>query len=391
MKEKVQMSYTADKVLNCLQNVVGRDTVGLHEPIFNGNEIEYITDAIKSTYVSSTGPYIEKFEKSLQEYTGSKYVISVNSGTSGLHISLLLSGISAGDEVIVPALTFAATANAVLYCGAIPNFVDCETESFGIDPIKLQGYLSEIVKFEMGKPINKFTNRKIGAVIVMHTFGHPSKIEEILDVANQFKLTVVEDAAESVGSFYNKKHTGTFGALGVLSFNGNKTITTGGGGAILTDQANLALRARHLSTTAKLPSKWEFIHDTVGFNYRMPNLNAALGLAQLEQLESKIEKKRELVTRYKEEFAIFPELRMLEEPQTARSNYWLQTLVLPSSPFNLRDEILDLSNDSGVMTRPIWEPLPNLKHLNDYPKMDLSNVDEFKNRIINLPSNPKSN
>lgn len=390
MKEKVEVSYTADTVLKCLQNVVGKETIGLHEPIFNGNEIEYLTDAINSTFVSSTGPYIEKFEKKLQEYTGSKFVISVNSGTSGLHISLLLSGILAGDEVIVPALTFAATANAVMYCGAVPNFVDCETESFGIDPDKLRSYLLEIIKFETGRPVNKFTNRKIGAIIVMHTFGHPSKIEEIIEVANQFKLLVIEDAAESVGSFYNKKHTGTFGSVGVLSFNGNKTITTGGGGAILTDQANLAHQARHLSTTAKLPSKWEFIHDTVGFNYRMPNLNAALGLAQLEQLETKIEKKRKLLDRYREEFVKFPELRMLEEPQFSRSNYWLQTLILPSSTLNLRDEILDLSNDSGTMTRPIWEPLSNLKHFRKFPKMDLSRVDEFKSRLVSLPSNPKN-
>ena len=390
MNEKLEVTYTAEDFLDCLRNVVGEETIGLHEPIFNGNEIKYLTDAIESTYVSSTGPYIEKFEEKLKEYTGSKFVISVNSGTSGLHISLLLSGISTGDEVIVPALTFAATANAVIYCGAVPNFVDCETESFGIDPEKLREYLTEIVKFETGRPINKFTNRKIGAIIVMHTFGHPSKIEEIIEVAKQFNMVVIEDAAESVGSFYDRKHTGTFGSIGVLSFNGNKTITTGGGGAILTDQANLAHRARHLSTTAKLPSKWEFIHDTVGFNYRMPNLNAALGLAQLEQLESKIEKKRKLLGRYQLEFAKFPELHMLEEPKLARSNYWLQTIILPASLLNLRNEILDLSNDSGVMTRPIWEPLSNLKHLSKFPKMDLSRVDEFKNRLINLPSNPQN-
>jgi aminotransferase in exopolysaccharide biosynthesis len=390
MTEKIEISYTADQFLNSLRNVVGAEIIGLHEPIFNGNEIKYLTDAIESTYVSSTGPYIEKFEDKLKEYTGSKFVISVNSGTSGLHISLLLSGILSNDEVIVPALTFAATANAVMYCGAVPNFVDCETESFGIDPDKLRQYLTEIVEFETGLPVNKFTKRKIGAIIVMHTFGHPSKIEEIIEVAHQFNLIVIEDAAESMGSFYSGKHTGTFGSMGVLSFNGNKTITTGGGGAILTDQANLAHRARHLSTTAKLPSKWEFIHDTVGFNYRMPNLNAALGLAQLEQLEYKIERKRKLLEQYKAEFAKFPELHMVEEPSFARSNYWLQTIILPSSTSNLRDEILDLSNDSGVMTRPIWEPLSNLKHLSKFPKMDLSRVDEYKNRLINLPSNPKS-
>ncbi len=390
MTEKIAISYTADQFLNSLRNVVGAEIIGLHEPIFNGNEIKYLTDAIESTYVSSTGPYIEKFEDKLKEYTGSKFVISVNSGTSGLHISLLLSGILENNEVIVPALTFAATANAVMYCGAVPNFVDCETESFGIDPDKLREYLTEIVEFKTGLPVNKFTKRRIGAIIVMHTFGHPSKIEEIIEVAHQFNLIVIEDAAESMGSFYSGKHTGTFGSMGVLSFNGNKTITTGGGGAILTDQANLAHRARHLSTTAKLPSKWEFIHDTVGFNYRMPNLNAALGLAQLEQLEYKIDRKRKLLEQYKVEFAKFPELHMMEEPSFARSNYWLQTIILPSSTSNLRDEILDLTNDSGIMTRPIWEPLSNLKHLSKFPKMDLSRVDEYKNRLINLPSNPKS-
>jgi aminotransferase in exopolysaccharide biosynthesis len=389
MMENDERSFTAKDILDCLHNVVGEEAVGLHEPIFNGNEIKYLTDAIESTYVSSTGPYIEKFEKMLQEYTGSKFVISVNSGTSGLHLALLLSGVLPNDEVILPALTFAATANSVLYCGAIPNFVDCEDESFGIDPDKLQKYLSDIVSFENGQPVNKFTNRKISGLIVMHTFGHPSKMEEIMEVANQFKLNLIEDAAESVGSFYNGKHTGTFGSIGVLSFNGNKTITTGGGGAILTNQADLAHRARHISTTAKLPSKWEFVHDTVGFNYRMPNLNAALGLAQLELLESKIDKKRKLLDRYRAVFAKYPELRMLEEPKFARSNYWLQTLILPSNSSVLRDQILNLTNDAGIMTRPIWEPLPSLKHLSEFPKMQLDKVYDSKYRLINLPSNPK--
>ena len=270
-----------DELISAITSVTGSGPVALHEPEFDGNEWDYIKECLDTNFVSSVGKFVDRFERDLEQYTGAKHVIAVSNGTSALHISLLLAGVEQGDEVLVPALTFVATANAVVYCGANPHFVDSEKESLGIDPEKLKTYLQATTTLIAGQCRNRSSGRVIRAMVPMHTFGHPSKIKELLEVCKEFNIAMVEDAAESLGSFYSEKHTGTFGLLGTLSFNGNKTITTGGGGAILTDDSTLAKRAKHLSTTAKVPHKWNYVHDEVGYNYRLPNLNAALGCAQL--------------------------------------------------------------------------------------------------------------
>ena len=269
----------SDLVTQAIQNVIGNGPTKLHEPTFDGNETKYVQDCIESTYVSSVGKYVDQFEIELAKYTGAKYAVSLVNGTSALHLALKLAGVKAGDEVLIQAFNFVAAANAITYCGATPHFVDIENENLGIDPIKLQNYLSEISKKTSELTENVITGRCIKALVVMHTFGHPSKMDELVEVAKKFNLVLIEDAAESIGSYYDKKHTGTMGLLGTLSFTGNKTITTGGGGAVLTNNLELAKHAKHLSTTAKVSHKWAFKHDEIGYNYRMPNINAALSLS----------------------------------------------------------------------------------------------------------------
>ena len=280
-----------------IRNVVGVKPAVLHEPRFGGREWEYVKECLDSTFVSSVGKFVDRFEAELAAYTGAKHAVAVMNGTAALHIALLLAGVQAQDEVLVPALTFIATVNAVSYCNAVPHFVESEESCFGIDPVALRIYLDALTEQRDGQCINKQTGRVIRAIVPMHTFGHPNLIKELLELAHDFKLVVVEDAAESIGSYYRGRHTGTFGLLGTLSFNGNKTITTGGGGAILTNDSVLAARAKHLTTTAKLPHAWHYVHDEIGYNYRLPNLNAALGCAQLEQLPQFIQAKRILFGR----------------------------------------------------------------------------------------------
>jgi len=292
-----------DLVTQAIHNVIGNGPTKLHEPTFDGNETQYVQDCIESTYVSSVGKYVDQFEIELAKYTGAKYAVSLVNGTSALHLALKLAGVKAGEEVLIQAFNFVAAANAITYCGATPHFVDIENENLGIDPIKLQNYLSEISKKTGELTKNVITGRCIKALVVMHTFGHPSKMDELAAVAKKFNLVLIEDAAESIGSYYDKKHTGTMGLLGTMSFNGNKTITTGGGGAVLTNNLELAKHAKHLSTTAKISHQWAFKHDAIGYNYRMPNINAALGCAQLEQLPNKLEKKKKLFDKYKIELS----------------------------------------------------------------------------------------
>jgi len=381
-------SSLADNVLAAIQSVVGFGPVSLHEPSFDGNELQYLKECIDSTYVSSVGKFVDKFEKDLATYTGAKFAISVVNGTASLHISLKLAGVQSGDEVLLPALTFVATANAITYCGAIPHFADSEDATLGIDVLKLREYLNKTTSQESDKCINKITGRVIRALIPMHTFGHPSDIDGLLSIANDFNIILIEDAAESLGSFYSGQHTGTFGLLGTLSFNGNKTITTGGGGAILTNDEGLARRAKHLTTTAKLPHAWEFRHDEIGYNYRMPNINAALGCAQLEQLPSKLKAKRELFLRYQNAFKNLKGVKLFSEPMNCQSNYWLQTLLLDEIESKFRDNILSVSNNSEIMTRPVWVPMNELEPFNDSPSMDLANAKLLSQRIINIPSSP---
>ena len=380
-----------DLVTQSIHNVIGIGPIKLHEPTFDGNETQYVKDCIESTYVSSVGKYVDKFEIELAKYTGAKYAVSLVNGTSALHLALKLAGVKAGEEVLVQAFNFVAAANAITYCGATPHFVDIEAENLGIDPNKLQSYLSEISKKNGEQIENVITGRCIKALVVMHTFGHPSKMYELAGVAKKFNLVLIEDAAESIGSYYDKKHTGTMGLMGTMSFNGNKTITTGGGGAILTNDSELAKQAKHLSTTAKSFHKWAFIHDEIGYNFRMPNINAALGCAQLEQLPSKLESKRNLYKMYKSEFSKVNGISLIEEPSGCESNYWLQGLKLDSPNLNLRDEILENLNSAELMSRPAWNLTNSLTPYLKCPSMNLENSISLFESIINIPSSKMLN
>ncbi len=362
------------------------DIVNLHEPLFCGNEWNYIKECIDSTKVSTVGNYVVQFEKMLIDFTGIKYAIATVNGTAALHICLLLSGITKGDEVIVPALTFVATINAVSYCGAIPHFADSEEQTLGLDPYKLLGYLKEISEIRKGTCFNRITGRPIKAVIAMHTFGHPVDLEPLLELCNRFKLVLIEDATESLGSFYKGRHTGNWGKLSALSFNGNKTITTGGGGAILTNGESLAKLAKHLTTTAKLPSRWYFKHDYIGYNYRLPNINAALGCAQMEKLPDILENKRSLAERYRRSFMSIKGIKFFIEPNFAKSNYWLNVLLLENEYHGKLQELLEITNDSGIMTRPAWNLTNKLPMYKDCPKMDLSVAENIESSLINIPS-----
>lgn len=375
------------QVTKAVRNVVGNGPIKLHEPSFTGNEMKYVEDCINSTYVSSVGKYVDQFEVELSKYTGANYAISVVNGTAALHLALKLAGVNQDDEVLVQAFTFVATANAISYCGAIPHFVDTEKENLGIDPVKLQDYLAEITVNLDRETINKITGRRIKALVVMHTFGHPSKMDELLEVSKKFNLKIIEDAAESIGSYYKNKHTGTMGLLGTLSFNGNKTITTGGGGALLTNNLELARKAKHLSTTAKISHKWAFEHDEIGYNYRMPNINAALGCAQLEDLPLKLENKEKLFNEYKSQFSKIEGVSIVEEPTNCRSNYWLQTIKLDLPNLALRNEILEDLNSAGFMSRPGWDLINSLQPYRANPSMTLECAKELFACVINVPSN----
>jgi aminotransferase in exopolysaccharide biosynthesis len=379
-------SDLAKELLDALKVVLSSGSYSLHEPLFNGNEWKYLKHCLDSNYVSSVGQYVDRFETDLINFTGSKYAIAVVNGTSALHISLLLSGVRPEDEVLLPALTFVATANAIAYCGAIPHFVDSEEITLGIDANKLRHYLSEITEQKSGQCVNSKTGRIVRALIPMHTFGHPSDLEGLLNICQEFNLKMVEDAAEAIGSYYKGQHVGTFGLFGTLSFNGNKTITTGGGGAILTNNHELAKQAKHLTTTAKIPHKWEFKHDQVGFNYRMPNINAALGCAQLEDLPQKLLLKRDLFTKYKKAFKNLAGVDLFQEPENCKSNYWLQTLLLEENKSNNLQRILESTNESKIMTRPAWVLLNELKPFLDCPSMHSVTAKSLSSRIINIPS-----
>jgi len=388
MTQKQDSKTLTEAVVGAIRGVVGPGKVALHEPSFEGNEWLYLKECLDSTFVSSVGKFVDQFEDELATYTGAKYAISVVNGTAALQIALKLAGVQANDEVLVPALTFVATVNAVTYCNAIPYFVDSEEGTLGIDTSKLRDYLQRNTSQQSGKCVNNLSGRIVRALVPMHTFGHPSDIDGLLSIANDFNIVLVEDAAESLGSFYHGQHTGTFGLFGTLSFNGNKTITTGGGGAILTNNEALARHAKHLTTTAKIPHAWEFRHDEIGYNYRMPNINAALGCAQLEKLSDKLASKRELFKRYQSAFAQVEGVSLFSEPENSQSNYWLQTLVLDGSESENRDLILETTNNTGIMTRPAWELMNDLEPFKAFPSMDLSTAKSLLERIINIPSSP---
>jgi perosamine synthetase len=376
-----------NKLIEKIKSVINQDNfTPLHIPIFEGNEIKYVTDCINSNFVSSVGEYVTKFEKALCDYTGAKYAILTVNGTAALHISLLLVGVKRDDEVLMPAMTFIATANAVSYLGATPHLIDVDEKTLGIDSKKLDKYLADISDMRDGECFNKFTNNRIKAIVPMHTFGHSVDMDTLLKVTKKYNIDIVEDAAESLGSYYKGIHTGNFGKISAISFNGNKIITTGGGGCILTNDEELAKKAKHITTTAKIPHSWEYEHDMIGYNYRMPALNAALGLAQLEKLPEFIEQKRKLALYYKELFVDIEEIDFFEEPEYAQSNYWLNAIILKEENKVLRDQILKETNENGVMTRPIWKLMSNLELFKECPKMDLSVSESLENRIINIPS-----
>ncbi|WP_324729973.1 LegC family aminotransferase [Lysinibacillus fusiformis] len=376
------------KFIEDVKGMYGKNFVPLHEPTFNDKEVEYVTDCIKTGWVSSVGAFVTRFEEDLAKFVGVKRAVAVVNGTAALHIALKVAGVKVNDEVLMPSLTFIATANAVSYLQAIPHFVDVERNTLGVDAIALRNYLEEISEVRNSELFNKQTNRRIKALVPMHTFGHPVALDELIKLCEELNLVLVEDAAESLGSYYKGKHTGSFGKVNAMSFNGNKIITTGGGGAVLTNDEKLADYAKHLTTTAKVPHKWDYVHDEIGYNYRMPNINAALGCAQLEKMPSFIRQKRNLTEKYMQIVSKTTGVQLFNEPVDCISNYWLQTLTLDDS--HHRDEILAFLNDNGVMSRPIWTPMHKLRMYQNCPKADLSVTEQLNQSIINIPSTPVS-
>ncbi len=357
--------------------------IPLHAPVFLGNEKKYLIECIDSTFVSSVGKFVDRFEEDIATYTGAKKAVVCVNGTNALHLALELVGVESDDEVITQALTFIATANAISYCGAHPVFLDVDKDTLGLSPVAVKKWLDANAEMKEGVCFNKNTGRRIKACVPMHTFGHPVRIDELIQVCKEYHLELVEDAAESLGSFYKGKHTGTFGKIGVLSFNGNKTITTGGGGMLLFNDVELAKRAKHLTTQAKLPHKWEFSHNDIGYNYRMPNLNAAVGCAQLEQIDTILSSKRETFEQYQ---SFFKELNIefVTEPKYSTSNYWLNAIILPDK--DKRNEFLTVTNENGVMTRPIWNLMSKLPMFENAQKDELHNSIWLEQRVVNIPS-----
>jgi len=358
--------------------------VPLHAPRFAGAEWRYLKDCLDTGWVSSVGAYVDRFERDLAAVFGARRAVATVNGTAALHVALRLAGVGQGDEALIPALTFVATANAVRYCGAVSHFVDSEWATLGLDPDALDVWLTETAERRAGGPVNRRTGRRIAAVVPMHAFGHPARIDRLLAVAADWEIPVVEDAAESLGSLLDGAPLGARGLIGATSFNGNKIVTTGGGGAILTDDDALADRAKHLTTTAKQPHPWAFIHDEPGFNYRLPNVNAALGCAQLEQLPAMLADKRRLAERYRAVFRGVEGARVFEEPAGARSNYWLNALVL-DDPTD-RDPLLEATNAAGLMTRPVWTLMSDLPMHADCPAAPLPVARDIAGRLINIPS-----
>ncbi|MDU1889055.1 MAG: LegC family aminotransferase [Dysgonomonas sp.] len=360
-----------------------KEFIPLHAPYFHGNEKKYLEECIDTTFVSSVGKFVDRFEDMMQCYTGAKKAVVCVNGTNALHLALKLVGVERGDEVLTQALTFIATANAISYAEAHPVFIDVDEETMGLSPLKLKDWLINNAEVRAGECYNIKTGRRIKACIPMHTFGHPVVIDELLDICEKFGIELVEDAAESLGSFYKGKHTGTFGKVGILSFNGNKTITTGGGGMLLFQDETLGKYAKHLTTQAKVPHRWEFVHDNIGYNYRMPNINAALGCAQMESLDLILKNKRETAKIYKEYFNA-SDINFFNEPKDSQSNYWLNAVVLKDK--SARDTFLEFTNDNGIMTRPIWTLMNKLEMFKDCQTDDLTNTIWFEERVVNIPS-----
>ena len=373
------------KITNFIKELYGnQEFIPLAVPVFVGNEKKYLNECIDTTFVSSVGKFVDRFEEMVAKYTGAKRAVVCVNGTNALHMALMLAGVERNDEVLTQALTFIATCNAIAYIGAHPVFIDVDRDTMGLSPIALRKWLEDNAEIKNSVCYNKHTGHRIKACVPMHTFGHPSKIEDIAAACQEYHIELVEDAAESIGSLYKGRHTGTFGKIGALSFNGNKTITTGGGGMLLFNDEELGKFAKHLTTQAKVPHRWEFVHDHIGYNYRMPNINAALGCAQMEHLEEYVLNKRETAKQYAEFFKNIDGIDFFIEPEDSRSNYWLNVVMLNDK--TTQQEFLQYTNDHGVMTRPIWELMNRLPMFEHCQHDSLENTLWLADRVVNIPS-----
>lgn len=378
----------SSQIAKAIIKTTGSRKPNLHEPLFDSEEVKFVKKCIKSTFVSSVGTQVNNLEKKISKFTGSKYVVATVNGTCAIHLAL--ETIKAKNtEVLIPTLNFVASANAVEHARATPHFVDCDERSLCVDPKKLDRYLKKISTVKQKDCFNKKTKNKISALILVHVFGHPGRIYEIKKVCKKYKIILIEDAAEGIGSYFYKKHVGTFGKIGILSFNGNKTITTGGGGALLTNDKGIAKKALELSSTARKPHKWKIEFKSVAFNYRLPNINAALGLAQFKKLNSLLRAKKNLFKKYKKAFKNFKGIKLFEEQKNCKSNYWLNTLILSKDSFSIRNKIIEHLNKLGIQARPCWKLLHKLNHFSHYPKMNLDVSNRLEKKIINIPSSPK--
>jgi len=381
-----------EKIIDTVRDVYNEPSefIPLHAPVFSGNEKKYVNQTIDSTFVSSVGEFVNQFERDIANFTGAKYGIALVNGTSALQIALTVSGVKQNDEVITQPLTFVATANAIVHCGAVPVFVDVDLDTLGMSPDSLETFLSEnTLRDDDGNCINKNSGRKIAACVPMHTFGLACRIDRIFQICEKYGIALVEDSAESLGTTFRGKGTGTYGITGTLSFNGNKTITCGGGGAIITNDENIARRAKHITTTAKVPHQWEFVHDEIGFNYRMPNLNAALACAQLENLPLFLESKRYVHQRYFEIFNTIDGVTLIDELAGTNSNYWLNAIMFDDP--EAKKQFLKFSNSNKIMTRPIWKLMNKLPMFSGCQTSQLVNSLYLEERIVNLPSSPLPN
>lgn len=381
-------AFDASKAIAAIESVVGGvpRPVALHEPRFAGREWDYVKETIDTGWVSSAGKFVDEFERRLAERCEMPFAIATMNGTAALHACLLVAGVRADDEVITPALTFIATANAISYCGAIPHFCDSDPRTLGIDPDRLHHHLSEAAELVQGQCRNRKTGRRISALVPMHTFGHPTDMDALLEIAQRWRLVLIEDVAEAIGSRYKGRHPGYHGLMSSLSFNGNKTVTTGGGGAILTADPKIAQAVKHLTTTAKQPHKWAFLHDTIGYNYRLPNINAALGCAQLEQLDGFIAAKRRLNARYADAFSEVPGATIFVDADYAESNFWLVSMVLDAPDEAVRDAFLEACHGRGILCRPVWKGMHHLPMYRHCPRAELIHADALEAQIVNLPS-----
>ncbi|GAB1444193.1 LegC family aminotransferase [Ignavibacteriales bacterium] len=377
-----------DEIVEFIKSLYpGQNPVPLHAPVFLGNEKKYLADCIDSTFVSYVGKYVTQFEEMTAQYAGAKYAIAMVNGTTALQIALQVAGVKPGDEVITQPLTFVATANAISHCGAIPVFVDVDIDTMGLSPQNLKDFLLKNYVIKSDGTYNRLTEKRLAAIVPMHTFGFPCRIDNIVEIADSFNVPIVEDSAESLGSYYKGRHTGTFGIAGILSYNGNKTITTGGGGMIITDSEEFARKAKHLSTTAKVPHTYEFVHDMVGYNYRLPNVNAAIGVAQMEKIEDYLANKRNTSNIYREYFGS-RNIDFTSEMNETKANYWLNVIRLKD--FNERNAFLDFAKTNGVMTRPIWRIMNKLEMYKNPQAGNLDNSKWLEERVVNIPSGYRS-